>query len=130
MNAVWGTALNLELNVGHIAEYTIDTAGEATLISDTELSYCNETAEISVAPDCSVLGVLCRSTMEVFTSTGFVERGPSCHALALSCMAFLVCILNPLRCLEAADIGAKDYVTENKNRGRDLWVRLLASRKL
>ena len=52
----------------HISEYTIDaTTSAATLVTDKEISYCFEAGEIYAAPDCSVVGALCRSSAEAAT---------------------------------------------------------------
>ena len=74
-NAEWGgTTRQIEHTVGHIAEYRIDaTTGEATLISDKELWWCNETNTISVATDCSVVGLLCRSKQEADDVPGTID---------------------------------------------------------
>ena len=57
-----------ETTVMHISEYTIDAStSAATLVTDKEISYCFEAGEIYAAPDCSVVGALCRSSAEAAT---------------------------------------------------------------
>ena len=53
-----------ESTMGHLAEIEIDSAGVATLISDQALRYCSEMGDVTASPDCSIIGVLCRSPLE------------------------------------------------------------------
>ena len=79
--------LKIEITEAHISEYQIDaTSGAVTQISDTALAGFTEPGELSVAPDCSVIGMLARTPQT------------------------------------ASHPGAIDFVTNDKNRGRDLPI--------
>ena len=71
-----------ETSVGHIAEYSIGVGTHsATLVSDTELAWCNEMGDVAVAADCSVVGVLCRSSKEAAEvgAVDFVASAQKAH---------------------------------------------------
>jgi len=52
-----------ETSAGMITEYQIDKAGKANIVSTTEYAECNDMGAVTAAPDCSVVAVLCRSSL-------------------------------------------------------------------
>ena len=52
-----------ETSAGMITEYEIDKAGKASFMSTTEYAYCNDMGAVTTAADCSVVAVLCRSSV-------------------------------------------------------------------